>query len=145
MPDSVSMPLPALTAAPVPPIAWATIVLNPWVSNVPPPAFSVMVRLFARSKLAPNCSVPPLNVRPPVLAPGIDGRAAGVGVRARQRQRAAAGLGQRAAGAAEATAVLDDAGKRRREVVAADRQVVRAQKNAAGALDRAGRGAGRAP
>jgi len=58
----------------------------------------------------------------------------------------AAGLGQRAAGAAENATVLDDAGKRRREVVAADRQVVRGQKNEAVALDRAGRGAaGREP
>src|SRR3954471_16473120 len=47
------------------------VLLNPLVSNVPPPALRVMARVLARLKLVPNCSVPPLKVSAPVLAPRL--------------------------------------------------------------------------
>ena len=69
---------------------------------------------------------------------GIDRGRAGIGVGARERQRAGPGLGQRAA----PTTILQNPGERRRQVVAAHREVLRAQDDSARALDRARRHAG---
>ena len=70
---------------------------------------------------------------------GIDGGRPGISVDARQRQRAGADLHKRSAGAAEGPAVGDDAAHLRREVVAADRELLRAQRIASCAFDGAGR------
>ena len=73
--------------------------------------------------------------------PSVDRGAARIGVGAGQRQRAGADLEQRTSSAAGETAVLDHAGKGRREIIAANRQDFRAEKDIAAALDRPGRGA----
>jgi hypothetical protein len=59
LPPSVSVPVPVLLNAPVPPIAWEIVVEKPLVSMLPPPALSVIVRVLDRLKLAPSCRVPP--------------------------------------------------------------------------------------
>jgi hypothetical protein len=71
LPESISVPAPVLVSPPAPPIPWLMVVSKPLVSMVPPPALSVIVRVVARLKLAPNCSVPPLKVSAPVLAPRL--------------------------------------------------------------------------
>jgi hypothetical protein len=68
-PDSVIVPTPTLVRPPAPPIAPASVALLPLVSNVPPPAFSVTVRLVV--KPVRNCSVPPPKARPPDAAPRL--------------------------------------------------------------------------
>ncbi len=68
----------------------------------------------------------------------IHRRRAGIGVDAGERQRAGAFLGQRSAD----PTILQNAGERGRQVVAAHLQILRAEADRAGALDRAGRDAG---
>ena len=72
-----------------------------------------------------------------------DRRAAGVGVGAGEDQRAGAGLRERAArigksGTEARGSVADDAAHLGREIVAADRELLRAKKKVAGAFDRPG-------
>jgi hypothetical protein len=65
----VSVPAPIFVSPPAPEMPPASVALLPFVSNVPPPLFSVTARLVVKPDR--NCKVPPAKARPPELLPRL--------------------------------------------------------------------------
>jgi hypothetical protein len=65
------VPAPVLVNELAPAIPWEIVVEKLLVSMVPPPALSVIARVLDRSKVAPNCNVPPPKLSPRVAAPRL--------------------------------------------------------------------------